>query len=78
MKEIPNYDSYIMEFNRYRKREQWKNIIIQHNMFLQNMEIVQIINIKENERDQIKQLLETSLYFSGFEVTRKACEGMYL
>ena len=47
-------------------------------MFLQNMTIVPIINIKENEKDQIKKLFETSLYFSGFEATRKASEGMYL
>ena len=42
------------------------------------MEIVPIINIKENEKDQLKKLFETSLYFSGFEATRKASEGMYL
>ena len=55
-----------------------RNIILQHNMFLQNMAIVPIINIKENEKDQIMQLFDSSLYFSGFEGTRKASEGMYL
>ena len=47
-------------------------------MFLQNMAIVPILNIKDNEIEQIKQLFESSLYFSGFEATRKTSEGMYL
>ena len=55
-----------------------KNIILQHNMFLQNMAIVPIININDNDKDEIKKLFNTSLYFSGFEATRKASEGMYL
>ena len=55
-----------------------KNIILQHNMFLKNMAIVPIINIKDNDKDNIRKLFESSLYFSGFEATRKASEGMYL
>ena len=31
-----------------------KNIILQHNIFLKNMEIVPIINIKDNDKDKIK------------------------
>ena len=31
-----------------------KNIILQHNMFLKNMTIVPIINIKDNEKAKIK------------------------
>ena len=47
-------------------------------MFLQYMVIVPIINIKYNEKEQIKKLFESSLYSSGFEATRKASESMYL
>ena len=42
------------------------------------MAIVPIINIKDNDKDNIRKLFESSLYFSGFEATRKASEGMYL
>ena len=31
-----------------------KNIILQHNMFLQNMAIVPNINIKDDDREQVK------------------------
>ena len=55
-----------------------KSIILQHNMFLQNMAIVPIINIKDNDKEKIKKLFESSLYFSGFEAARKASEGIYL
>ena len=55
-----------------------KCIILQHNMFLQNMMTVPIINIKYNDEEQIKNLFESSLYFLGFEATRKASESMYL
>ena len=55
-----------------------KNIILQHNIFLQNMTIVPIINIKDNDKEHIKKLFESSLYFPGFEATRKISEGMYL
>ena len=55
-----------------------KNIILQHNMFLQNMSIVPIINIKDNEREKIKKLFESSLYFSSFEATRNNSERIYL
>ena len=30
------------------------------------------------KKEQIKKLFESSLYFSGFEATRKTSEGMYL
>ena len=55
-----------------------RNIILQHNLFLQNMAIVPIINISKNEKDNVKKLFESSLYFSGFEQTRKEAEGIYL
>ena len=55
-----------------------RNIILQHNLFLQNMAIVPIINISTDEKEQVKKLFESSLYFSGFEPTRKSSEGMYL
>ena len=42
------------------------------------MTIVPIINIKDNEKEQIKKIFESSLYFSGFEATRKNSERMYL
>ena len=31
------------------------------------MAIVPIINIKDDDREQVKQLFASSLYFSGFE-----------
>ena len=56
-----------------------RNIILQHNIFLQNMAIVPIVNISNNEEEEIvKKLYESSLYFSGFEPTRKESEIMYL
>ena len=59
------------------KQGTMKNIIFQHNMFLQNTTIVPIININENDKEYVKKLFESSLYFSGFEATRKLFEGMY-
>ena len=47
-------------------------------MFLQNMEIVPIVNISNNEKDNVKKLFESSSYFSGFEPTRNKSEGTYL
>ena len=55
-----------------------RNIILQHNLFLQNMAIVPIVDIYHTEKDNVKKLFESSLYFSGFEPTRKESEGMYL
>ena len=55
-----------------------KNIILQHNMFLQNMAIAPIINIKKSEKENVKKLFESSLYLSRFEPTRKTSEGIYL
>ena len=55
-----------------------RNIIHQHNIFRQNMAIVPIVNIYNDEKDNVKKLFESSLYFSGFEPTRKVSEGMYL
>ena len=60
------------------KQRIMRNIIIQHNLFLQNMAIVPIINISNDEKDNVKKLFESSLYFSGFEPTRKASKGIYL
>ena len=42
------------------------------------MAIIPIINTKDNEKEQIKKLFESSLYFLGFEITRKTSERMYL
>ena len=42
------------------------------------MAIVPIVNISNNEKDNVKKVLESSLYFSGSEPTRKEAEGMYL
>ena len=42
------------------------------------MAIIPIINISTDEKEQVKKLFESSLYFSGFEPTRKSSEGMYL
>ena len=53
------------------KQGTMRNIILQHNIFLQNMAIVPIVNISNNEKDNVKKLFESSLYFSGFEPTRK-------
>ena len=46
-----------------------KNIIFQHDMLLQNMVIVPIININDNNKEQVKKLFEYSLYVSGFKTT---------
>ena len=42
------------------------------------MVIVPIVNISNDEKEHVKKVFESSLYFSGFEPTRKASEGMYL
>ena len=55
-----------------------KNITLQHNICLQNMAIIPIINIKEKDKEQVKKLFRLSLKFSGFEATIKASEDMYL
>ena len=43
-----------------------------------NMAIIPIVNISNNEKENVKKLFESSLYFSGFEPARKESEGMYL
>ena len=55
-----------------------KNTILQHNMVLQNMVIVPIININKNDKEQVKELFESLLHFSGYEPIRKESEGIYL
>ena len=55
-----------------------RNVILQHNIFLQNMAIVPIVNIAKNEKDNVKKLFKSSSYLSRFEPTKKASEGMYL
>ena len=60
------------------KQRTMHNIILQHNIFLQNMAIVPIVNVSNTEKENIKKLFESSLYFSGFEPTIKESEGMYL
>ena len=42
------------------------------------MVIVPIVNISNNIKDNVKKLFGSSLYFSGFEPTRKESAGMYL
>ena len=53
------------------KKGTMKNTILQHNMFLQNIAIVPIININKNEKEKVKKWFELSLYFLKFEPTRK-------
>ena len=48
-----------------------RNIILQHNLFLQNMAIVPIITLTKDEKENVKELFESSLYLSGLEPTRK-------
>ena len=60
------------------KQGTMRNIILQHNIFLQNMVIVPIVNISNTEKENVKKLFESSLYFSGFDPTRKESEGVYL
>ena len=60
------------------KQGTMENINLQHNTFLQNMAIVPIININNSDKESVKKLFESSLYFSEFDPTRKAFEGMYL
>ena len=55
-----------------------RNIILQRNIFLQNIVIVPIVNIYNIEKDNVKKLFESSVYFSRFEPTRTESEGMYL
>jgi len=55
-----------------------KNIIFQHDMLLQNMVIVPIININDNNKEQVKKLFEYSLYVSGFKTTWQVSVDMYL
>ena len=55
-----------------------RNIIIQHNILLQIMAMVPIVNISNIEKDNVKKLFDSSLYISGFEPTRKESERMYL
>ena len=54
------------------------NIILQHNIFLHIMAIVPIVNISIKEKENMKKLFESSLYFSGLGPTRKESEGMFL
>ena len=42
------------------------------------MTILPTVSISNDEKEQVKKLFESSLYFSGFESTRKASEGIYL
>ena len=60
------------------KQGTMRNIILQHNIFLQNIAIVPIVNISNNEKENVKKLFESSLYFSGIEPTRKEYKGIYL
>ena len=42
------------------------------------MAIVPIVNISNKEKENVKKLFESSLYFSGLEPTRKKTEEIYL
>ena len=42
------------------------------------MVIVPIVNISNTEKENVKKLFKSSLYFSGFDPTRKESEGVYL
>ena len=47
------------------------NIILQYNIFLQNMAIVPIVNISNKEKENVKKLFESSLYFPGSNLQEK-------
>ena len=42
------------------------------------MVILPIVNIYNKEKENMKKLFESSLYFSGLGPTRKESEGMFL
>ena len=54
-----------------------KNTILQHNMFLQNMAIIPIINIKDNEKNKSRNFLNR-LFTFRVSKPQKISEGMYL
>ena len=64
---ISNEDDSNLRFIQYgiqslSKQGPMTNIMFQHNMCLQNMVIVPINNINEIDKEQVKKLLESSLY----------------
>ena len=77
MKEIQNYVSSHTEYTFIKTMNNAKHYPPTQS-FLKNIEIVLIINITKDEKENIKQLFESLLYFSVFELTRKASEDMYL
>ena len=55
-----------------------KNIILQQNIFLQNMAIVPMIIINNSEKEKIKETLRIFLIFFMIRTYKKTFEGMYL
>ena len=54
-------------------------IIIQQNLFLNEVKIVPVFGIMEHNKQQISNILGKSLYFTGMELIRKTkTEGKYL
>ena len=54
-------------------------IIIQQNLFLNEVKIVPVFGIMEHDKQQVSDILGKSLYFTGMELIRKTkTEGKYL
>ena len=54
-------------------------IVIQQNLFLNEVKIVLVFGIMEHDKQQISNILGKSLYFTGMELIRKTkTEGKYL
>ena len=57
----------------------FREIIIQHNSFLDAVKIIQVFGIISNDKEQVKDALSKFYYFTGMEPTRKIdSEGKYL
>ena len=56
-----------------------REIILQQNIFLEEMAIVPITGLEEKDKQEVDAMLSRSLYFMGMEPTRKSREeGRYL
>ena len=56
-----------------------REIITQHNLFLNAIKVVPAFGRISKDKDQVKDIISKSLYFTGMEPTRKSdSEGKYL
>ena len=56
-----------------------RKIITQHNLFLNAIKVVPVFGRISKDKDQVKDIISKSLYFTGMEPTRKSdSEGKYL